>query len=68
MAVSYDIDSKQISDSIASKHGIAALLNSSADSEQRLLTAYESQKRRADDWEQKYYEKCEEVEQLKKTI
>ncbi len=68
MAVPHDIDSKQISDSVAIKNGIAALLNSSASSEQRLLTAYQEQKQRADNFEKKYNEKCSEVEQLKAII
>lgn len=65
MAVPHDIDSKQISDSVAIKHGIAALLNSSASSEQRLFDAYDEQKKRADDFEKKYYDKCDECDDLK---
>ena len=64
----HDIDSKQISDSVAIKHGIAALLTTSADSEQRLFDAYNEQKERADYFEQMYNDKCKEVEQLKATI
>ncbi|MCR5533117.1 MAG: hypothetical protein K6F10_04475 [Paludibacteraceae bacterium] len=53
MAVSYDIDSKQISDSIAIKHGIAALLTTSAYTEQRSLDAYIAEKQRADEAEER---------------
>lgn len=53
MAVPHDIDSKQISDSGAIKHGIAALLTSSADSEQRLFDAYIAEKQRADEAEER---------------
>ena len=48
MSAPYDIDSKQISDSIAIKDGIVALLATSSDEQRRLLAAYEAMKARAE--------------------
>ena len=48
MTAPYDIDSKQISDSIAIKDGIVALLATSSDEQRRLFAAYEAMKARAE--------------------
>ena len=51
MAAPYDIDSKQISESVAIKQGIAALLTTSAEAEQKWYDAYLAEKQRADEAE-----------------
>lgn len=68
MAVPHDIDSKHISDKIATQVGCAAMLTSSAKDLQEVFDAYLAEKQRADNIEKKYNEKCSEVEQLKAII
>ncbi len=65
MAELLDTVSKQLSSSIETKRGIAALLASSADSEQRALDAYEAMKAECEDFRKKYYNKCDECDELK---
>lgn len=64
----HDTEGKQISESVAIKQGIAALLTTSAEAEQKWYDAYLAEKQRADNFEKKYNEKCSEVEQLKAII
>lgn len=68
MAELLDTVSKQLSSSIEIKKGIAALLVSSADSEQRALDAYAAMKAERDNYKEKYEAMCREVEHLKATI
>ena len=75
MAELLDTVSKELSSSIEIKKGIAALLVSSADSEQRALDAYAAMKAERDNFETKYKEEREarlradkEVERLRKII
>lgn len=51
MAAPYDIDSKQISDKIATQVGCAAMLTSSAKDLQEVFDAYLAEKQRADEAE-----------------
>ena len=54
MAVLHDIDSKHISDKIATQVGCAAMLTSSAKDLQEVLDAYNAMKEEAADWKSKY--------------
>ena len=54
MAAPYDIDSKQISDKIATQVGCAAMLTSSAKDLQEVFDAYNAMKEEAADWKSKY--------------
>ena len=65
MAELLDTVSKQLSSSIEIKKGMAALLASSADSEQRALDAYQAMKAERDDYKSKYEDVCDECDDLK---
>ena len=65
MAELLDTVSKQLSSSIEIKNGMAALLASSADSEQRALDACIAIAAERDDYKSKYKFKCEECEKEK---
>ena len=54
MAVPHDIDSKHISDKIATQVGCAAMLTSSAKDLQEVFDAYNAMKEEAADWKSKY--------------
>ncbi len=54
MAAPYDIDSKHISDKIATQVGCAAMLTSSAKDLQEVFDAYNAMKEEAADWKSKY--------------
>lgn len=68
MAELLDTVSKQLSSSIETKKGIAALLVSSADSEQRALEACLAMQAERDDYKRKYEDKCEEYEDLQRQL
>lgn len=54
MAVLHDIDSKHISEKIATQVGCAAMLTSSAKDLQEVFDAYNAMKEEAADWKSKY--------------
>lgn len=54
MAAPHDIDSKHISDKIATQLGFAAMLTSSAKDLQEVHDAYSAMKEEAADWKSKY--------------
>jgi len=53
MGAPYDIDRQQIPDSITIKRGIAALLTTSAESEQKWYDAYMSELEEKEEWKSK---------------
>ena len=54
MAAPHDIDSKHISEKIATQVGCAAMLTSSAKDLQEVFDAYNAMKEEAADWKSKY--------------
>lgn len=57
---------RQLSDTIATKRWMAAMLNSTADQLQQAFDAMDAERNRADELERKYKDKCAECEQLKR--
>ena len=68
MAVPHDIDSKHISERIATQVGCAAMLTSSARDLQEVLDAYLAERDRADKAEKELSEARKEIENLRATI
>jgi len=68
MAAPHDIDSKHISDTIASQVGFAAMLTTSAKDLQEVFDAYLAEKKRADEAEQELAEARKEIQNLRATI
>ena len=63
-----DTEGKQISNSVAIKQGIAALLTTYAEAEQKWYDAYLAEKKRADDAESELKEARKEIQSLRTTI
>ena len=68
MAVPHDIDSKHISEKIATQVGCAAMLTSSARDLQEVYDAYLAEKERAEKAEKELSEARKEIENLRATI
>ncbi len=64
----HDTEGKQISESVAIKQGIAALLTTSAEAEQKWYDAYLAEKQRADEAEKELSEARKEIQNLQTTI
>ena len=68
MAVPHDIDSKHISEKIATQVGCAAMLTSSARDLQEVYDAYLAEKERAEKAEKELLESRKEIANLRATI
>jgi hypothetical protein len=68
MAVPHDIDSKHISEKIATQVGCAAMLTSSARDLQEVYDAYLAEKERAEKAEKELLESRKEIADLRATI
>lgn len=68
MAVPHDIDSKHISEKIATQVGCAAMLTSSARDLQEVYDAYLAEKERAEKAEKELLEARKEISDLRDTI
>lgn len=64
----HDTEGKQISESVAIKQGIAALLTTSAEAEQKWYDAYLAEKKRADDAEAELADARKTIQNLQATI